>query len=70
MSTRRLDQVVYEDFEAIQKDWPFRSIIDATESNPLPSEKREPEVLNHFHERSAEKKLGGETDDTKGNDEH
>jgi hypothetical protein len=35
----------------------------------LPSEKREPEVLNHFREGSAEKKLGGEADETEGNDD-
>jgi hypothetical protein len=36
----------------------------------LPSEKREPEVLNHFREGSAEKKLGGEAEDTEGNDDY
>jgi hypothetical protein len=30
----------------------------------------EPEVMNHFHEGSAEKKLGGEADDTEGNHDH
>jgi hypothetical protein len=41
-----------------------------TRGRSLPSEKREPEVLNHIHEGSAEKKLGGEADDTEGNDDH
>jgi hypothetical protein len=36
----------------------------------LLSENREQEVSNHIHEGSAEKELGGEADDTEGNDDH
>jgi hypothetical protein len=53
---------------------PFRrGAICARPSQTHPSlfpEKREPEVLNHIHEGSAENKLGGEADDTEGNHDH
>jgi hypothetical protein len=47
-------------------------IGDVTEANPathLFPEKREPKFLNQIHEGSLEKKLGGEADDTEGNED-
>jgi hypothetical protein len=48
-------------------------IVDPLRPTPgrsLFPENREPNVPNHIREGSAEKKLGGEADDTEGNDDH
>jgi hypothetical protein len=59
-------------FETIHKDWSLTHMLvsDASGGHSLLSGCREPEVLNHFHERFLEKKLGGKADDTKGNDDY
>jgi hypothetical protein len=48
--------------------------VDVTQRNQNPTallpEKCEPEVPNNFRERSLKKELGGETNDTEGDDDH